>query len=369
MTLALNPHTYMFYFSKLADGNAIGDTIPFLTAITDFATVFAKHKFVLCTAAVGHEIRETPYLAAAITYIPFDATAGMLIPRERLRRAPLALGVATAAIIKHKYVFNPGLIGRRPDGTYTAVLQPGDDLVIAPRTSAFKWGISETPLILLGRDYQFKGLVGSVETEDPWSREDVRLFVGGSGDLCLYSSYIWDYTTGDNNRILCSWRRFAGGENFVPPYGRSVTGPEKNWGFFFAGSDNPLTIYSHSPTWIIIDAVTGGELAKREMPETMPHLHGGAPPFYWRGDWWSFCHSKGTYDTYVVVFEDSTWMPKAWGRLMARGDLGHEVNFVFVTGAVACGDEKVILAAGLNDTETVFFEFGAAEIYACLQGI
>jgi hypothetical protein len=54
---------------------------------------------------------------------------------------------------------------------------------------------------------------------------------------------------------------------------------------------------------------------------------------------------------------------------MARGDLGHEVNFVFVTGAVACGDEKVILAAGLNDTETVFFEFGATEINACLQGI
>lgn len=351
--LSLNPHTYMFYLAKLGVGE-----VPFLTAPVDFGQLFCQHKFALATAALG---RSTD----CAIYIPFDATVGMLLPREAVRRPPAA---RLEAKLPYDYVFNPGLIGRRPDGTYTTTLQPGDDLLIAPRTSEFKWGVSTTPLILLGQDYRFKRLVGEVEVTDPWSREDVRLFSFGS-ELCLYSSLIYDYQIGGGHMTYCSWRLARQAVDTVPPYGRPK-GPEKNWGFFDGGQGPaPLAIYSHSPTWTVINAVTGAELIKAQMPAAVPALNGGAPPLWWRGKWWSFCHTPVSYATYVVTFENGSWRPTAWGRLMGRTDLGHEVNFVFVTGAVARGDTHIILSAGLNDTETVFFEFTAGELDGCLRNI
>lgn len=377
-TLSLNPHTYMFYLSKLGAGQ-----IPFLTTAVDFGELFSRHKFALATAALGCEIRSTPYLATAVTYIPFDATVGMLLPRDAVGRPPAA---HLAVKLPHDYVFNPGLIGRRADGTYTTALQPGDDLLVAVRTSGFKWGVTTTQLILLGQDYRFKRLVGEVDVDDPWTREDVRLFALG-GELCLYSSLIYDYTIGGGHKTLCSWRKVYGeakaATDIVPPYGRP-DGPEKNWGFFDSMTEgqgqglNPLAVYSHSPTWTVIDAGTGTELIKTQMPAAVPPLNGGAPPLWWRGKWWSFCHTTvngsakpaDSYATYVVTFEHGTWRPTAWGRLMGRGhDLGHEVNFVFVTGAVAVGETHVILAAGLNDTESVFFEFTTGELDGCLRNI
>lgn len=349
----------------------------FLTDISEYnPSLFDKSDYLVCTSDVAKLITSefSPFYYKNVTYIPYDRCVGSIIKNEKLKKVPKLLEWPVE--FRKKNVFNPGIIGYK-DGKYTPYITDDDKIIISPRISDGKSGKSELYLYIYDMSYNFQNSIMEIKTDDPWSKEDPRLFIF-KNDLYLSSSYILGMKN-NIDKILCkiSYCNLSNNtQNIIPSFGGNLhniggKGWEKNW-MFFEHKNKLLSIYSNTP-WKIIDCTNETNISTVceciiGISQNIK-LHGGTPPIKYNDDYIIFCHKAGTYEIYVIIFDSETLKPKQYGLLISRNDLYLKQNFVFISGAIIKNNNTFILSGGINDYGIVMFEFTFDEIESILEPV